>query len=189
MCPKVTRPVGDEESILVQDERMWTTPELNCVRACLFCLVPIGWQLSHQPLFHEPSGHVYPSPMWRPIPPVVDGRGNYAYIDVNVNLLVIVSTTNVPLEGSVLPVSNSSSARLLICTPFERSVSAQANTLILINPDGTRLQVAMKPGSARLWRNELARIVDEDETDLITEVAKRCSLADQARIKEFAKPN
>jgi hypothetical protein len=117
--------------------------------ACFLLLTP---QFYRAPMFHEWVGLDDKLRLWAAVPPIADGKGDYAFADSNLNVLVVVSTGDAQYDGPVLPLGNSERARLLPGGPHEVRIERGRDLLIVVCADGRRAVFGIPAGeAARIW--------------------------------------
>jgi hypothetical protein len=173
---------------------------LTVLIVLVLLLVGIRYVLVHtHPMFHEWSGIEHG--LWTPTMPMIDGKGNYGYVDADLNMLVIVATKDPSIPESsraehsgLLPASSfdGRSARLLPATAYEVTVVAKRNTLLLLCHDGVTSEATIPPGAAEKLFDEIKMETigqNSDDVNLLQELRKRSPEEVGEVVTEFIQAN
>jgi hypothetical protein len=152
----------------------------------ILCLVNVIGSGSFAPMFYRRDG-----PLWTlsPVLPFVDRKGNYGYSDPELNVFVVVATKDPEVWQVDLPLATSSRARLLAGSRYETIVGTTRDRLIIICPNGPRIEVALDPGTVRAWRSRLIEIYKDGFPNLIGELVALYRGPEARRLKEFVSKN
>jgi hypothetical protein len=113
--------------------------------------------------------------LWSPVLPLLDRKGNYAFADPELNMLVIVSTGDSEDPKHIIPSPiGISKARLLPDTPYEVVVEAKRNVIVLLCGGGHYLEIGIGHGQAMAWFDELHMQRRTGAFNLLEEIKKRC---------------
>jgi hypothetical protein len=148
-------------------------------------------------MFYETTGFELEYGLWYPILPLVDWKGNYAYVDPDLNLLVIVATNDAPeVVYNLTPRSTRSMARLLPATKYEIVVPRKTDRLVIRCPDGANLELELSHGEAyEIWGSiaeSIAHAKDRESLNILiflSEIAKRISIKDVEELDVFIGAN